>query len=478
MTCCAKAILAAVSISLLPLMVHGVQTHEVFFQGTDHRLDVYRINGEEPGPTLMIMGGIQGDEPGGYLAADLYADMSLKRGNLIVVPRANLYSIMMNKRAPNGDMNRKFAEAHPFDPDSEVVKKIKEFMDEADYFLNLHDGSGFYHPDYIDHVRNPKRFGQCIITDTDRYLAPGGETYDLQGMSERVIAQVNTAIHEKGYHFHYNNHRTSATDSIHKEQRKSATYYMLTRLHKPAFASETSKSIRDFRDRVVFQTMVVNAFMKEFGIVPAQPSIYIEPPKMEYALISLNNGPPIAVRDQEQLVINQGDTVRVTDIKSNYRRGAVADIKRYGNINDTGRELAITESTTIEIRKDMFPCGQVFVEVMPPIRNTWLLVEANGVCYALEPEESLSVEKGSVLVIKELIYRGSTNHGFVVNFKGFVSNWNDNTGEDRGHEIHTGRLLGRYAEPAGAGTDRYRISAMRHYTPVVNFYVDLKASRP
>jgi hypothetical protein len=156
----------------------------------------------------------------------------------------------------------------------------------------------------------------------------------------------------------------------------------------------------------------------------------------------------------------------------------VADIKRYGNINDTGRELAITESTTIEIRKDMFPCGQIFVEAKPPIQNTWLIVEANGVCYALEPEESLSMEKGSVLVIKELVYRGSTNHGFVVNFKGFVSNWNDNTGEDRGYEIHTGRLLTRYAEPAGAGTDRYRISVMRHHTPVMNFYVDLKASRP
>ncbi|MFA5654702.1 MAG: M14/M99 family metallopeptidase [Desulfomonilia bacterium] len=478
MTCCTKVILAAVSIFLFSLMAHGAQTHEVFFQGTDHRLDVYRINGEDPGPTLMIMGGIQGDEPGGYLAADLYADMSLKQGNLIVVPRANLYSIMVNERGPNGDMNRKFAEAQPFDPDSEVVKKIKAFMDEADYFLNLHDGSGFYHPDYIDNMRNPRRFGQCIITDTDRYITPSGETYDLQGMSERVIAQVNTAIHEQGYHFHYNNHRTSATDSLHKEQRKSATYYMLTRLHKPAFASETSKSIRDFRDRVVFQTMVVNAFMKEFGIVPAQPSIYIEPPKMEYALISLNNGPPIAVRDQEQLVINQGDTVRVTDIKSNYKRGVVADIKRYGNINDTGRELAITESTTIEIRKDMFPCGQIFVEAKPPIQNTWLIVEANGVCYALEPEESLSMEKGSVLVIKELVYRGSTNHAFVVNFKGFVSNWNDNTGEDRGYEIHTGRLLTRYAEPAGAGTDRYRISVMRHHTPVMNFYVDLKASRP
>ncbi|HRC97336.1 MAG TPA: M14/M99 family metallopeptidase [Deltaproteobacteria bacterium] len=471
-----KAIVAVISLLWIPLAVHGSQTHEVFFQGTDHRLDVYRINGEEPGPTLLIMGGIQGDEPGGYLAADLYVEMGLRKGNLIVVPRANFYSILVNDRAPNGDMNRKFAETQAFDPDSEVVRKIKELMHEADYFLNMHDGSGFYHPDYIDHLRNPKRYGQSIITDTDRYVTPDGTVHDLEAMAERVITQVNSAIHEKGYHFHFNNHRTSSTDSLHKEQRKSATYYMLTKLHKPAFASETSKSIQDFRQRVVFQTMVVNAFMKEIGIEPSQPSIYIDPPRMEYALISLNQGPPIAVHDQEQLVVNQGDTLQVIDVKSNYRRGVIADVKGYGHINDTGKTITINDSTTIDIRKDMFPCGLVFVEVIPPARNTWLIVQTNGASYALEPDEALILDKGEVLVIKELIYRGTTNHGFVVNFKGFVSNWNDNTGEDRGYEIHTGKLMRRYAEVIDSSTERYRISVMRRNTPVVNFFVDLRVN--
>ena len=55
----------------------------------------------------MLIGGIQGNEPGGFLSADLYADMSLEKGNLIVVPRANFYSILLNKRGPHGDMNRK-----------------------------------------------------------------------------------------------------------------------------------------------------------------------------------------------------------------------------------------------------------------------------------------------------------------------------------------------------------------------------------
>jgi len=57
----------------------------------------------------MIIGGIQGDEPGSYMTADLYADIHLKKGNLIVVPRANFYSILLNQREGlTGDMNRKF----------------------------------------------------------------------------------------------------------------------------------------------------------------------------------------------------------------------------------------------------------------------------------------------------------------------------------------------------------------------------------
>ncbi|MBW1839651.1 MAG: hypothetical protein JRI49_06910, partial [Deltaproteobacteria bacterium] len=53
-----------------------------YFQGTESELNVYKIHGVEKGKTMLIIGGIQGNEPGGYLAADLYVDMSLKKGNL------------------------------------------------------------------------------------------------------------------------------------------------------------------------------------------------------------------------------------------------------------------------------------------------------------------------------------------------------------------------------------------------------------
>jgi hypothetical protein len=470
-----KKLIIIIAILYIPLMAYAGRSHEVFFRGTDHELDVYRIYGQEPGPTLMIMGGIQGNEPGGYLAADLYVDMGLKKGNLIVIPRANFYSILVNDRGPNGDMNRKFAQVPSFDPDSEVVREIKALMEEADYFLNMHDGSGFYHPEYIDNMHNPKRYGQSIIADAATYTTADGKFFDLEDMAKRVIGHVNTSIHEDEYRFRFNNHQTSAYDSLHKEQRKSATYFMLTKLKKPAFASETSKSIRDFRKRVVFQTMVVNSFMKEIGIEPAQPSIYIDPPTLEYVLVSLNNTNPIAVGDNNHIVINKGDVLKVTDIKTNYTRGVVADIKGYGQINDMGKEFQITDSTTIEVKKDMFPCGKIHVDIIPQTNRTWLILEINDVDYALMPGEVLSAQTGSVLVLKDLIYKGSADHGLNVNFKGFVSNWDDNTGEDRGYPIDTADLLDRYAQKINENTKQYRISAMRGNSPVASFFIEVKA---
>ena len=120
------------------------RTHTVYFEDSDHELSVYRIYGKKNGKTLMIVGGIQGDEPGGHLSADLYADFSLSKGNLIVVPRANFLSIVLKQRQINEDMNRKFAESGRANYESKIVDILKKLIAESDCFLNLHDGSGFF----------------------------------------------------------------------------------------------------------------------------------------------------------------------------------------------------------------------------------------------------------------------------------------------------------------------------------------------
>ena len=83
-----------------------------FFGGTNQEVAVYFISGEEKGPTLLIIAGIHGDESGGYLTAERYAEVKVKKGTLIVVPRLNVPAVAKGKRQGlSGDMNRLFSSA-------------------------------------------------------------------------------------------------------------------------------------------------------------------------------------------------------------------------------------------------------------------------------------------------------------------------------------------------------------------------------
>ncbi|MFB6260851.1 MAG: M99 family carboxypeptidase catalytic domain-containing protein, partial [Thiohalorhabdaceae bacterium] len=98
--------------------------HEVYFGGSNYELNVYRLYGRQDGKTLLIIGGIQGDEPGGFMSADFYSDLTLHKGNLIVVPRANLKSIILGQRGADGDMNRRFHDPEKRKEMDQVVSRL------------------------------------------------------------------------------------------------------------------------------------------------------------------------------------------------------------------------------------------------------------------------------------------------------------------------------------------------------------------
>jgi hypothetical protein len=425
-------------------------THKVYFKGTNSELDVYIIRGGSPGPTLLLMGGIQGDEPGGYLAADLYADISLKNGTLILVPRANFFSIVENNRGVEGDMNRKFADLHPkrSDRDVLVVRIIKDLMKKCDFFVNLHDGSGFYAPKWESPDRNPMRYGQSIIADTEEHTRPDGKVIPMGNMVNRVLERVNPQISAVEHLFHFNNHRTLRPDTTHKEQRLSATYHALTKVGIPAFAIETSKNISDYRLRVRYQTMVVNAFLDEFGIIPDNPKIYLDNPFLKYLIVSINGRTPIVVSGNDALKVREGDNVRIVHIESNYSRGLTARIKGAGGFNDLNEEVKLTKDTVVQVRKDRFLIGAIPVQIIqgparkpagvqvePKVR--YFCVRVNDRTFVAEPGEELTVMRGDTLTLLD----PSTNlepedeMALRIDLRGFQVQ--SSPLEDRGHRINT-----------------------------------------
>ena len=339
--------------------------HLIFWAGTPQELEVYKIFGRQEGPTIMILGGIQGDEPGGFLSADLYADLALKRGNLIVVPRANFKSILSYNRGSDGDMNRKFKKDLAGDPDQEIVVILKNLMAESDVFLNLHDGSGFYRPIHEDELANPNRYGQCIIADTEVYFhESSGRRINLKEYAEEAVRRINQDISEPRYRFHFFNTKTNDPQSKHHEQENSATYYALTQLGIPSFGLETSKQLPTLEMKVHQHNLAVNAFMEIFGVEVEQPRINLEPPLLSYLIISVNDALPIAIAGTQKLLLAPGDTIEIIHVGANYDRGLSVDVADLGGMNDLRRRLTISKPTRILVQKDHNKIGLIEVGLL------------------------------------------------------------------------------------------------------------------
>ncbi len=489
------------------LLFHGIgdagqKTHTVYFEGEHNELHVYRIFGSRPGKTLLIIGGIQGDEPGGFLAADFYVDMSLEKGNLIVVPRANFPSILKKERQINQDMNRKFMDDHTSNYEAEVVDVLKELICQSDCFLNLHEGSGFYSRDWKSEDRNPEKFGQSVIAD-DAFLVSdkerGGQGVDLEKMALAAIKKINQGIDDAANYFHFNNHRTGHADSMHKEQRRSATYYAMNVCKIPAFGIESAKSL-PLEQKVRQHILGVEGFMSLLGIVPKSPGIDLRKPEMQYMIISVNNSIPVVVEKMQRLKVRLGDVIQVHDVVANYERGLSVDVIGVGNeFNDMKKKLQINESTRIEAKKDFYACGSIFLDIeaesagnpagnpagkltghiaLSNSKKSDLIrykLKVNGAIRVVENYARVNLRYGDRLTIVDIITGDVDPSEYIVNFKGFVGSSSKNTGEDRGYVIDTGAgvLMPRYSQ--GNKGRQYQVLTTLDGKEVGKLYIDIQS---
>ncbi|CAM2938575.1 M99 family carboxypeptidase catalytic domain-containing protein [Helicobacter burdigaliensis] len=224
---------------------------------------VYHLKGEEEGPTLLVIGGIHGDEPGGYFSPSvLLSSYKIKKGNLYVVPNLNPDSILAFRRGIYKDMNRKFATIKLSDPDYENVWKIKELITykEVDFIINLHDGHGFYREKWENAIFNPKAWGQTYVIDQKTLdNVPFG---NLDEITKKIETKLNQNLH---YDFHTFGVRNTQTRFKDEEQQNSLTFFAITNL-KPSIAIETSKNIKELDLKVYYQLSSIEALMEILGI--------------------------------------------------------------------------------------------------------------------------------------------------------------------------------------------------------------------
>ena len=231
-------------------------------------LDYALIKKGEPSEnTMLLLGGIQGDEPGGFLAASIVAtDYNITKGSLWVVPNLNFPSIIERSRGTKGDMNRKFAHVDKSDPDYNSVIRIKDVITDKNVtlILNLHDGSGYFREKFINKDENPDKWGNtCII---DQSTLPGSKYPELESIASSVKDVLNKHLIDPKHQYHIKNTHTAMGD---KEMLKSLTYYAITQ-NKSAFANEASKNL-NAEQRTYYHLIAIEEYMKKAGISFTRP---------------------------------------------------------------------------------------------------------------------------------------------------------------------------------------------------------------
>ena len=285
--------------------------------------DLYKKETNPTQHTLLIVGGIHGDEPGGYFApAILEKYYKIKSGNLWIVPNLNVDSIMANNRGIYGDMNRKFNVIDKNDNDLLTINRIKEIILEkrVDLILNLHDGFGFYRDIYEDANFNPSAWGQATIIDQDKID-------DKFGNLDEIANQVNKSVNNEGLYqnFHTFGVKNTQTKQKDEQMQQSLTYFAVTH-NKPAFAIETSKNITELTYKVIYQLKSIEEFMRIMHIDFERD-------------FDLNNYEEVKSRifDFGKVKINDNIALDLSDLKNNIR---FVPLKKENNKFDFTHTLA------------------------------------------------------------------------------------------------------------------------------------------
>ena len=130
-----------------PIEVRGRRAVKLLPE-TQWAIDGIEINSGRAGPRIMILGGVHGNEPGGWLAAESIADWEIERGSLLVFPRVNWRSCaVMERTLPEiGDVNRAYPGRSDGTPAQRIATAIIEQgrLFEPELLFDLHESWGFY----------------------------------------------------------------------------------------------------------------------------------------------------------------------------------------------------------------------------------------------------------------------------------------------------------------------------------------------
>ncbi|MEM6690075.1 MAG: M14 family metallopeptidase [Planctomycetota bacterium] len=162
-------------------------------EGKSWETPVFTIDPEVRGPTVIITGGVHGNEPAGAAAAEQIRHWPIRRGKLIVIPRVNTAGLEEGTRyipkaiEEQKDLNRNFPSPGIAEgPRGEIASTLWELVADQnpDWLFDLHEGYQFN----ISHKPKSgkqKSVGSSIIFDSQQ---------DVDSVVAGMLAAANSRV--------------------------------------------------------------------------------------------------------------------------------------------------------------------------------------------------------------------------------------------------------------------------------------------
>jgi len=156
---------------------------------TDYRTPAYIIKTDYREPTIMIVAGTHGNEKAGIKAAEYLKDnIKIKKGTLIIIPRANILACEKAVRnfPPDVNLNRVYPGNLQGNSVEKLAYEIFNLMKKYDIglLLDLHESIEFY-------KKNPKNYGQTLVIDTNDDYLNKLSSFIVEEMNEDIVENSN-----------------------------------------------------------------------------------------------------------------------------------------------------------------------------------------------------------------------------------------------------------------------------------------------
>jgi len=212
--------------------------------GTPYMTKAYIYESANAGPTVMVVGGIHGNEPAGSLAALRFLEIPVRKGKMIVIPKANTLALDADIRTlPEiEDLNRAYPGKIDGTPAQRITYDIVALMKkyQVAMVLDLHEGYAF-------NAVDPKSVGETVLPGTD-------DVSVLLAMD--AVEHINKQITEAKKKF----------SVLANPIAGSTAHYANTVLKVPAFTVETSGD-QPLEDRVHFSFEITKFILSSQGVI-------------------------------------------------------------------------------------------------------------------------------------------------------------------------------------------------------------------